>query len=214
MPVELRGVSHTYDGHRWVLLNVDLRIEEGRATAIVGPSGSGKSSLLAVAGGLLKPTRGEALLTSLTRPDGISVPARIAWVFQTMNLLPRRSAADNVAIGRLAVGGSRRDAMEAAHEALASMDLDAYADRPCYSLSGGEQQRVCIARALVSRPSVILADEPTGNLDRTTSTEVARLMLSTRPANTALLIATHDPSVAELCDRVLVLFDGQLEAKR
>lgn len=211
MPVDLRGISHTYDGRRWVLLDVDLHVDEGTATAIMGPSGSGKSSLLAVAGGLLKPTQGQA---SLSRPDGTLAPARVAWVFQTMNVLPRRSASENVALGRLAVGGSRREAIEAAREALSAVDLGGVGDRPCYSLSGGEQQRVCIARALVAEPSVILADEPTGNLDRTMSTEVARLMLGARPANAALLVATHDPAVADLCDRVFVLDDGHLEPRR
>ncbi len=214
MPLELRGISHTYDGRRWILADVDLVLEPGTATAIVGPSGSGKSTLLAITGGLLRPTRGEVLVTAAAQARQAAVPVRTAWVFQTMNLLPRRSVLENVALGRLAIGGSRREAADAARQAIAAVGLAGLEDRLCFSLSGGEQQRVCIGRALVAKPAVILADEPTGNLDRSTSIEIAHLLLNARPAETALLIATHDLSVAQLCDRVLALCDGKLEAER
>lgn len=207
MPVTLRGVAHTYDGQHWVLWAIDLDLEPGTATAVVGPSGSGKSTLLAIAGGLLKPSRGEV------RPaarDGRGSP-RTAWILQSMNLLPRRSALENAALGHLSAGGSWPQALTVAREALARVGLDALADRPAYSLSGGEQQRLCIARALVAEPDLLLADEPTGQLDQRTSVEIARLLVDVRPSGTALLVATHDQTVASVCQRVLALVDGQLK---
>lgn len=213
MSVTLRAIAHSYDGERWVLGGIDLAVRAGEAVAVVGPSGSGKSTLLAVAGGLLVPTQGEVAYSWTGSPSDArsGTQARIAWVFQTTNVLAPRTVLDNVAIGPLAVGYARPEAEAAAHQALTAVGLASLASRRSYTLSGGERQRVCVARALAARPDMILADEPTGNLDRRTSRHVAELLLQARSQGVGLLIVTHDPSVAALCDQVVRLRDGLVE---
>jgi ABC-type lipoprotein export system ATPase subunit len=200
---------------RPVLAGVDLELVPGAAVAVMGPSGSGKTTLLSVAGLLLRATSGEVRL------DGTAVDAagrasdhhrrrRFAWVFQSANALGRRSVLDNAALYPLALGASRRDARDAAGAALAAVGLAAAGTRPAATLSGGELQRLAIARALAHQPSYLFADEPTGNLDRRSADHVAEVLATARPPSTALLLATHDPAVAARCDVVLTLRDGCL----
>lgn len=216
MSVALRAIAHSYDGERWVLGGIDLDVSTGEAIAVVGPSGSGKSTLLAIVGGLLTPTRGEISYASTRSPSDarpVTQP-RIVWVFQTTNVLAPRTVLDNVAIGPLAVGYARPEAEATAREALEAVGLGNLAGRRSYTLSGGERQRVCIARAMAAQPDLILADEPTGNLDQQTSRHVTELLLRTRSQGVALLIATHDSSVAALCNRVVRLQDGLVTDQR
>lgn len=212
MSLELHEVRHRYPSSRRVILDgVDLQVPNGTAVSVSAPSGAGKTTLLAIAGLLLRPTSGT--VTHDGRPPGTPGESTV-WVLQTINLLPRHTAAHNVALPLLAKGWSRWDAELRAHEALDQLGLIALAERRAGTLSGGEAQRVGVARALVSQPSLILADEPTANLDPTTALEVAQTLMVARES-TALLVATHDPQVAALADRHMVLLDGRLqEAER
>ncbi|HHC08740.1 MAG TPA: ABC transporter ATP-binding protein [Actinobacteria bacterium] len=212
-PVSLVGVRHRYGRGPWVLDGVDLTVESGEAVAVMGPSGSGKTTLLSILGLLTAPTDGEVLVAG--EPAGTRRRGRLraewfTWVFQTVNVLGHRSALDNAALGLLARGVPRPVASRRAREALAAVGLASRADAPVVELSGGELQRVCIARATAAAPRVILADEPTGQLDHATSLTVLDALWAARRPETALVVATHDPEVAGRCDRVLGLVDGRL----
>lgn len=191
---------------RLVLSDAHLAVEEGESVAVLGPSGSGKSTLLSVLGGLLAPTRGSA---HVQRPDGAVVRLRdaCAWVLQTVNVLPERSALDNVAVAGMACGLSRREALGDARGRLSAVGLQDRAGDPARQLSGGEVQRVVIARALASRRPFILADEPTGQLDRSTS-DIVLDALFTSTGGAGVVVVTHDPAVAERCGRLVRLDDG------
>lgn len=210
MSLVLSGVGHRYGDRPAVLTDVSLEVEPDETVAIVGPSGSGKTTLLSIIGGLLRPTAGEVTL------DGVRVdreplpPGSFGWVFQTINLFPRRTALDNVAIGLYAVGHLPATTLAPSQEMLKAVGLAELADPPAMKLSGGEAQRVGVARALVGRPRYVLADEPTGQLDRSTSDVVADALLRARPAGTTVITATHDLQVAERCQRRFVLVDGRL----
>ena len=198
-----------------VLRGVDLRIEAGTRVAIAGPSGSGKTSLLLLLSGLERPAAGRIRIdgTDLATLDADGLADlrrdRIGIVFQSFHLLPSLSALDNVALPLQMAGA--RGAHEAATEMLRRVGLsDRLRHRPS-QLSGGEQQRVAIARALVHRPRLLLADEPTGNLDDQTAEAVRELIFSlNRELGTTLVLVTHDLDFAARCDRVLRLHDGQL----
>ncbi|WP_456819907.1 ABC transporter ATP-binding protein [Cellulomonas sp. URHB0016] len=184
-----------------------LTVEQSETIAILGPSGSGKSTLLSVLGGLVSPTGGSA------RVDGADASLRdvSAWVLQTVNVLPERTALDNVAIGALVRGVTRRQAEAEAAERLALVGLgDRLAD-PVRLLSGGEVQRVVIARALATRRPFVLADEPTGQLDHSTS-DVVLDALFTSAGGAAVVIVTHDPAVAARCTRTVQIQDGVVVA--
>lgn len=202
------GLGHSYDG-RTVLDQVDLEVHPGRALAITGPSGSGKTTLLALLGGILRPSKGTVTVHhddgSTSSPNG-----QAAFVLQTVNVLARRSALDNAALGALHDGASWSDALDLARSQLPRVGLSGLEDRAARSLSGGELQRTVIARALVSARPLILADEPTGQLDRATSLAVARTMLDASRSRT-LIIVTHDDEVAQMCDSVVRIHDGGLE---
>lgn len=208
MPIILDGLRYRYPGAReWVVEHLSLTVDDGEAVALVGPSGSGKSTVLALIGGLVHPQVGSVTHRSV----GDVVPAtsksvRVAWVLQSVNLLPRRSVLDNVALPRLARGDSRSAARDHALRYLKAVDLEEFSERQARTLSGGQAQRVGVARALVDEPDVILADEPTANLDPATAREVAKLLFSSAIDRT-LIIATHDVAIAKLADRVIDLVD-------
>ncbi len=213
--VALVGVRHRYGNGPWVLDGVDLAVWPGEAVAVTGPSGSGKTTLLSILGLLTDPTSGEVKVGGKPAPSASRRRDRLragwfAWVFQTVNVLGHRSAVDNAALGLLARGVPRPTASRQAQAALAAVGLADRVDTPVVDLSGGELQRVCIARAAAAAPKVLLADEPTGQLDHATSLTVLDALWAARRPETALVVATHDPQVAERCDRILQLIDGQL----
>lgn len=207
MRLVARGVTYTYPrGDHQVLAGVDFDIPSGSSAAIVGPSGSGKTTLLSLMGRLLPLQTG----TIHARDhDDREVPLSEAasWVLQTVSLLPDRDAADNVAIGAYSDGASPAEAEERAHTCLASVGLAGHEYNPARVLSGGEAQRVAIARALASQRPIILADEPTGQLDARTSATVLEAMIGAHRDRTVVIV-THDVEVAERCDIVLELRDG------
>lgn len=219
--IRLREVSRVYDlGEVKVeaLRPTSLDIERGEYVALVGPSGSGKSTLMNTLGCLDRPTGGSYLLdgqeiVSMSRDERARIRNRqIGFVFQNFNLLNRTSALENVEVPLLyATHISARERHERAIEQLRRIGLGDRLDHHTSQLSGGQQQRVAIARALVNRPSILLADEPTGNLDTRTSNEVIALFrqLNVEEGITVILV-THDQSVARNADRTLVLRDGQV----
>jgi len=211
----LRGVHHGYEraGERIeVLRGADLEVRPGELVAVVGRSGSGKSTLLHVAGGLVTPADGDVVVggrpVATLKPTERAVLRRrtIGFVFQFFHLLPHLDVRDNVALPLLLDG-----APTGAVGVLAAVGLSDRADHLPSELSGGQLQRAAIARALVSEPAVVLADEPTGNLDATTAAEVLDLLVAqVRDREVALVLVTHDTGAAARADRTLHLLDGTL----
>lgn len=210
MSLVLNGITHRYGDGRPVLDNVDLEVATGETIAIIGPSGSGKTTLLSIMGGLLPPTNGMVEFDG--RAHSARAPGRITWVFQGINLLGHRTVADNVALGLWAVEPDLGNARDAVRVALESVGLADVAKMRAMRLSGGQAQRVGIARAMVGRPGYVIADEPTGQLDHATSGAIATLLVSERPAGTSVVVATHDLDLAARCSRRLSLTDGRLHA--
>ena len=197
-----------------VLSGVNLNIKRGELVAIMGPSGSGKTTMLNLIGCLDTPTSGSYYLedrevSRLSSNELALVRAKmIGFVFQTFNLLPRLSALANVELGTRYAGGSEP---QRAMEALAKVGLSDRANHRPTELSGGEQQRVAIARALVKNPPLILADEPTGNLDSHSGEEIISILTSLHAEQgITLLMVTHDPNIAHQCQRIVQLKDGQV----
>jgi putative ABC transport system ATP-binding protein len=198
-----------------VLNGIDLEVEAGTSLAIVGPSGSGKSSLLAVVAGLEPPTSGAVVIDG-TDVAGLDENARADWrrrhlgiLFQSFHLIPTLTALENVAVPLELAG--RRDAEDAARTWLERVGLAARTHHRPSQLSGWEQQRVALARALVAGPRLVLADEPTGNLDGATAHDVADLLFALpREAGATLLVITHDPRLAARADRQVRMADGRL----
>jgi lipoprotein-releasing system ATP-binding protein len=218
------GATQSTESHAGteVLHGIDLRIGPRDFAALIGPSGSGKSTLLNILGLLDRPTSGEVWVqgTPVARMnDDEMTRARnqtLGFVFQFHHLLPGLSVIENVALPlTVRRGASHPQDLEQAHTVLKSMELGELATRPSGSLSGGQQQRVAIARALVHRPSLVLADEPTGNLD-TTSAGVAFDLMRTfhQTHGVAFLIVTHDLRLARRCDRIIEIVDGNIQSDR
>jgi len=216
--IQLQDITKVYPmGKRelTVLSGVNLRIEKGELLAIMGPSGSGKSTILNLIGCLDKPTSGSYYLedrevSRLSSGELAAVRSqKIGFVFQTFNLLPRLSALANVELGMRYAGGVDRNR---AVEALTKVGLSDRANHRPTELSGGEMQRVAIARAIVKNPPLILADEPTGNLDSRSGTDIISILTSLHAEQgITLVIITHDANIAHHCQRIVHLKDGQVE---
>jgi lipoprotein-releasing system ATP-binding protein len=219
-PLILRGVTRTYRtgaGALAVLRGVDLSLAGGEIVALVAPSGAGKSTLLHLAGLLEQPDGGQVIVDGRdagTLPDAARTAIRrdhIGFVYQFHHLLGEFSAEENVMLPQLIAGRPRRDATARARALLGTFGLAARLGHLPGKLSGGEQQRVAIARALANAPRILLADEPTGNLDVTTAAGVFEELLATvRHEGVAALIATHNPDLAARMDRVVTLREGVL----
>ena len=217
--IQLVQVSKVFDGRRKVaaLANIDLEIAPGEMVSLIGPSGSGKSTLLNLIGGLDRPSSGEIsidghALSSLSDDQLTRVRRdKIGFIFQFFNLLPTLSCLENVALPLHLRGWPRRKAVERARELLDLVQLGHRLEHLPEELSGGERQRAAIARALSIYPPIVLADEPTGNLDTQTGAEVLKLIHDLHDRlSTTVLIVTHDMSVAESCSRSLMLRDGRM----
>lgn len=201
-----------------VLRGVDLSIESGEYVAIMGPSGSGKSTLMNILGCLDTPSNGRYELdgeqvAGLNEDQLADIRNRkIGFVFQTFNLLPRQSALSNVALPLVYSGVGATKRRQQAMDALQAVGLGERANHRPNELSGGERQRVAVARALINRPSIILADEPTGNLDTKTSVEIMKLFGDLYRAGNTIILVTHEPDIAEYAHRVVRLRDGAIES--
>jgi lipoprotein-releasing system ATP-binding protein len=218
--LELRSISRSFRqgaGRLEVLREVSLAVRPGEIVALIGPSGAGKSTLLQISGLLEPPTSGEILIKG--EPAGRLSDARrtelrrtaIGFVYQYHHLLPEFSAAENVILPQMIAGLSRGKARGRALELLAMVGLSQRAEHRPAQLSGGEQQRVAIARALANGPALLLADEPTGNLDHTTADGVFSMLVKlVRAVGLGALVATHNLALADQMDRILALDDGRL----
>ena len=216
--IETAGLTRTYrlgTTEVQALRGVNVQVAQGEFVALMGPSGSGKSTMMHLLGCLDTPTAGRYLLegrdvSRLSVNERAQVRnRRIGFIFQTFNLLPRLSALDNVTLPLL-YRGRVVDAKRRAHEALQRVGLEQRAQHRPMELSGGERQRVAIARALVTDPALILADEPTGNLDSQTGKEIMHLLNELSAAGRTIIIVTHDASVAAYAQRVVHLRDGMI----
>lgn len=202
----------------YVLKGIDLDIDKGEYVAFMGPSGSGKSTLMNLLGCLDTPTSGSYILnnrdvSSMTDDELADVRnTEIGFVFQTFNLLPRTTALDNVALPMVYAGSSKTDRRKRAKEVLTDVGLADRMDHKPNQLSGGQRQRVAVGRALVNKPSIILADEPTGNLDSKTSVEIMALFDEIHAAGNTVILVTHEEEIAEHAHRVIRLRDGIIES--
>lgn len=201
------------------LQGVNMEIEKGDFVAVLGPSGSGKTTLLNVIGALDRPTKGRVYvdgedLTALSEKNLTRLRRnKIGFVFQFYNLIPVLTAFENVELPMIISGVSRQEAAKRAEKLLESVGLSNRARHRPDELSGGEQQRIAIARALANRPSVVLADEPTGDLDTATGQQVLTMLLEmSKQENTTVVVATHDPAVLDMADRTLRMRDGRIVA--
>lgn len=216
MAIELKRIWKRYDKGAVGAVDVNLRVERGEFVALFGPSGSGKTSLLHILGLLLKPDEGEVILDG-DRVDNLSEGAmarvrrsRLGFVFQSAGLLPLLSAAENVDVSLRLLGVGGWKARERVATALASVGMEDRVSHRPDELSGGEQQRVGIARALVHAPGYLLADEPTGELDTVTGVAILDLLRGVTGAGTTVVMATHDPAAIDYVDRALFVRDGTL----
>jgi putative ABC transport system ATP-binding protein len=218
--MQLSAITKTYDAGELAvqaLRGIDLMVDKGQMVAIIGPSGSGKSTLMHILGCLDAPSSGTYLL------DGQDVSAmssfalagvrnrKIGFVFQTFNLLPKASLLRNVELPPLYAGVGSADRRERAMAALARVGLGERAKHRPSELSGGQRQRAAIARAIVMGPSLILADEPTGNLDSKTGAEILQMFHEMHERSETVVIVTHDPRIAEQCQRIVRIVDGRVE---
>ena len=218
--IETTGVSKIYQmGTQTVeaLKSISMTINKGEYVAFMGPSGSGKSTLMNIIGCLDTPTDGEYILNNndvsdLTENELAEIRNKeIGFVFQTFNLLPRASSLENVALPLIYAGYGKSEREEIAMAALDSVNLSNRADHKPNELSGGQRQRVAIARALVNKPSIILADEPTGNLDTKTSYGIMDLFQKLHDAGNTIIMVTHEDDIAHYAHRIIRLRDGLIE---
>ena len=200
-----------------VLKGIDLLINKGEYVALMGPSGSGKSTLMNILGCLDTPTSGSYILNgkqvSEMHDDELAEirNKEIGFVFQTFNLMPRTTALDNVALPMVYAGFSKNERNERATEVLTQVGLADRMDHKPNQLSGGQRQRVAVGRALVNKPSIILADEPTGNLDSKTSIEIMKLFGEIHAKGNTVILVTHEEDIAEHAHRIIRLRDGLIE---
>ena len=201
----------------YVLKGIDLEINKGEYVALMGPSGSGKSTLMNILGCLDTPTSGTYILNgkhvSEMQDDELAGirNKEIGFVFQTFNLMPRTTALDNVALPMVYAGHSKSERVERATEVLTQVGLNDRMDHKPNQLSGGQRQRVAVARALVNKPSIILADEPTGNLDSKTSVEIMKLFGEIHANGNTVILVTHEEDIAAHAHRIIRLRDGIIE---
>mgnify|MGYP006139881699 FL=1 len=202
----------------YVLKGIDLEINKGEYVALMGPSGSGKSTLMNLLGCLDTPTSGTYILNgkhvSEMQDDELAGirNKEIGFVFQTFNLMPRTTALDNVALPMVYAGHSKSERVERATEVLTQVGLNDRMDHKPNQLSGGQRQRVAVARALVNKPSIILADEPTGNLDSKTSVEIMNLFNEIHANGNTVILVTHEEDIAAYAHRIIRLRDGLIES--
>ncbi|MCJ7552194.1 MAG: ABC transporter ATP-binding protein [Anaerolineae bacterium] len=214
---DLHKIYKMGDNEVHALRGVSLTIRRGETVAIMGPSGSGKSTLMNILGCLDQPTYGLYVLdgqdVSKMSDDALAAARnrRVGFVFQSFNLLARTSALENVVLPLVYAGATLRQRKKRAREVLESVGLGDRLDHTPNELSGGQQQRVAIARALVNHPAIILADEPTGNLDSKSGKEIMEILQRlNRDAGITVILVTHDPNVTRYAQRVIQLFDGKI----
>lgn len=219
--IDLKDICRSYKmGEEVVhaLRNVSLQIYKNQYVALMGPSGSGKSTLMNILGCLDSPSSGKYLLNDIdvsTMADADLAEVRnkqIGFIFQTFNLLPKLSSLENVALPLIYAGIGKSERLDRAEKALASVGLDDRMLHKPNELSGGQRQRVAVARALVNDPAIILADEPTGNLDTKTSIEIMALFEEIHSKGNTVVLVTHEPDIALYAHRIIRLRDGQLES--
>ena len=208
---------HKYYGQLWVLKGVDLEIKQGEIASIVGPSGSGKSTLLHILGTLDVPDKGEIVVENQRinflneKQMAAFRNQHVGFVFQFHHLLPEFTALENVCIPGWMAGRRKKEVEENALSLLQMLGLGKRTDNKPNALSGGEQQRVAVARALINRPAIIFADEPTGNLDSANARELHQLFFTLRQQfNQTFLIVTHNEELAQMSDRILHMKDGKI----
>lgn len=196
MQVTSTGLGHRFESGPWLFEGLDLQLTPGKTFALMGPSGSGKSTLLSMIAGWVRPEAG--------RIERVGVE-RVGWVFQNPHGVPRRSAADHVALPLLAAGAALAEADADARDLLARFGLSHAADRPFRSLSGGEAQRLMLARGIAARPQLFLVDEPTAQLDTATADEVNASLVHLASESTIVVIATHDERTRDACTDLIDL---------
>lgn len=221
--IRVAGLGKSYEtaaGPFPALIEVDLEVAAGEYLAIMGPSGSGKSTLMNLIGCLDTPTQGQywlngKLVSDMEDDELAYVRNReIGFVFQTFNLLARATALQNVELPLIYSGIPATERLKRAKEALERVDLGSRMSHKPNELSGGQRQRVAIARALVNNPSIILADEPTGNLDSATSYEIMGLLDTLQSQGNTIILVTHEPDIAEYAHRVLHILDGNIDSDK